>query len=92
MAGNDHHDNHGQSVAAWTGVGILMVAAVVMSWAVVISSTGLFIAGAVLALAAFKATVLITVLLVGVIAGKVLAMAGFGVQKPGRNQVDSGIS
>ena len=37
MAGNDHHDNHGQSVAAWTGVGILMVAAVVMSWAVVIS-------------------------------------------------------
>ncbi|HRC12065.1 MAG: hypothetical protein IPJ15_04055 [Actinomycetales bacterium] len=79
MAGNDHHDNHGQSVAAWTGVGILMVAAVVMSWAVVISSTGLFIAGAVLAL-------------VGVIAGKVLAMAGFGVQKPGRNQVDSGIS
>lgn len=79
MAGNDHHDNHGQSVTAWTGVGILMVAAVVMSWAVVISSTGLFIAGAVLAL-------------VGVIAGKVLAMAGFGVQKPGRNQVDSGIS
>ena len=79
MAVNDHHDNHGQSVAAWTGVGILMVAAVVMSWAVVISSTGLFIAGAVLAL-------------VGVIAGKVLAMAGFGVQKPGRNQVDSGIS
>lgn len=79
MAGNDHHDNHGQSVAAWTGVGILMVAAVVMSWAVVISSTGLFIAGAVLAL-------------VGVIAGKVLAMAGFGVQKPGRNQVDSGVS
>ena len=79
MAGNDHHDNHGQSVAAWTGVGILMVAAVVMSWAVGISSTGLVIAGAVLAL-------------VGVIAGKVLAMAGFGVQKPGRNQVDSGIS
>ena len=79
MAGNDHHDNHGQSVAAWTGVGILRVAAVVMSWAGVSSSTGRFIAGAVLAL-------------VGVIAGKVLAMAGFGVQKPGRNQVDSGIS
>ena len=79
MAGNDHHDNHGQSVAAWTGVGLLMVAAVVMSWAVVIPPTGLFIAGAVLAV-------------VGVLAGKVLAMAGFGVQKPGRNQVDSGIS
>ena len=72
MAGNDHHDNHGQSVAAWTGVAILTVAAAIMCWAVVVASTGLFIAGAV--------------------TGKVLAMAGFGVQKPGRNQVDSGVS
>ena len=77
MAGNDHHDNHGQSVAAWTGVAILTVAAAIMCWAVVVASTGLFIAGAVLAV-------------IGVVTGKVLAMAGFGVQKPGRNQVDSG--
>jgi hypothetical protein len=83
-----HHDNHGNSVAAWTGVSILMIAATVMSAAVVWPSTGLFIAGAVLAV-------------VGIIAGKVLAMAGFGVRKvtegspepePGRNQIDSGIS
>ena len=79
MAGNDHHDNHGQSVAAWTGVAILTVAAAIMCWAVVVASTGLFIAGAVLAV-------------IGVVTGKVLAMAGFGVQKPGRNQVDSGVS
>lgn len=88
MAEADHHDNHGQSVAAWTAVGILMVASVVMSWAVVISSSPLFVGGAVLAL-------------VGIIVGKVLAMAGFGVKKavdsspearPGRSQVDSGIS
>ena len=44
MAGNDHHDNHGQSVAAWTGVAILTVAAAIMCWAVVVASTGLFIA------------------------------------------------
>jgi Gpi18-like mannosyltransferase len=73
-----HHDPHGQSVASWTSVIVLMVAAAVMSMAVVWGNTGIFIAGAVLAL-------------VGVIAGKVLAMAGFGLQKPGRGQADSGI-
>ncbi len=75
----EHHDNHGQSVAAWTGVAILMVSACVMSWAVVVTSSGLFIAGAVLAV-------------IGIVAGKVLAMAGYGVHKPGRSQADSGVS
>lgn len=84
----DHDDNHGKSVAAWTGVTILMVAAVVMSAAVVWPSWGLFIAGVVLAV-------------IGIVAGKVLAMAGFGARKasedtpepePGQSQVDSGIS
>ncbi|MGV1009998.1 MAG: HGxxPAAW family protein [Dermatophilaceae bacterium] len=83
-----YHESHGHSVAAWTAVSILMVASCVMAAAVVWPNTGLFIAGAVLAL-------------VGVIAGKVLAMAGFGVRKstdgshesaPGRSQVDSGIN
>jgi hypothetical protein len=82
-----HDESHGHSVAAWTGVTTLMVAAVVMSAAVVWPSRGLFIAGVVLAV-------------VGVVAGKVLAMAGFGARKstegsperePGQSQVDSGI-
>ncbi len=84
----EHQDNHGHSTAAWTGVGILLVAAVVMAVAVVIANRGLFVAGVVLAV-------------VGVITGKVLAMAGFGVAKstegskepePGRTAADSGIS
>lgn len=75
----EHHDNHGQSVAAWTGVAILMVSACVMAWAVVVTSSCLFIAGAVLAV-------------IGIVAGKVLAMAGYGVPKPGRSQADSGVS
>lgn len=88
------HRGHGSSVAAWTGVGILLVAALVMSIAVVIASPPLFVVGAVLAV-------------VGVAAGKVLAMAGFGskagtraaaegeqgppLPEPGRTQADSGI-
>ena len=83
-----YHESHGHSVAAWTSVSILMLASVVMAAAVVWPSMGLFIAGGVLAV-------------IGVIAGKVLAMAGFGVRKategspepePGRSGVDSGIS
>ncbi|MEI2731312.1 MAG: HGxxPAAW family protein [Dermatophilaceae bacterium] len=64
------HDNHGHSVAAWTAVGILTVAAAIMCAAVVWPSTGLFVAGAALAV-------------VGVVAGKVLSMAGFGAGKSG---------
>jgi len=82
------HDNHGHSVAAWTAVTILMVASLVMAASIVWPSVGLFIAGVVLAL-------------IGIIAGKVLAMAGFGVRKvpesspepaPGTSEIDSGIS
>lgn len=60
---------HGHSVAAWTAVTILLVAAAIMSLAVVLASVWMFVAGGVL-------------VVVGVIAGKVLAMAGFGQNKP----------
>lgn len=60
---------HGHSVAAWTAVTILLVASAIMSLAVVLASVWMFAAGGVL-------------VLVGVIAGKVLAMAGFGQHKP----------
>ena len=63
------HDNHGQSPAAWTAVGIIMVGALVMAIAVVIGSVWLFVVGAVIAV-------------LGGISGKVLSAMGFG--KSGR--------
>jgi hypothetical protein len=63
------HDNHGQSVAAWTAVGIVMFGALVMAIAVVIASKWLFVVGAVIAV-------------LGGISGKMLAAMGFG--KSGR--------
>ena len=65
------HDNHGQSVAAWTAVGVVFVGAVIMAIAVVIGSVWLFVVGAVIAVA-------------GGISGKVLSAMGFGVSgRPG---------
>ncbi len=61
----DEHDNHGHSTAAWTAVTILIVASLVMSLAVVFPSTLWFVVGVVIAV-------------LGVVAGKVLAMAGYG--------------
>ena len=60
------HVGHGNSVAAWTAVVIILVAGLAMAIAVVIGTTWLFVVGAVL-----------TVL--GVITGKVLSTMGFGV-------------
>lgn len=61
----EEHVDHGHSVAAWTAVTICIVAAAVMSVAVVFPNVWLFVGGAVLAV-------------VGAIAGKVLSMAGYG--------------
>jgi hypothetical protein len=61
----EDHIDHGHSVAAWTAVGICIVAAAVMSVAVVFPNLWLFVGGAVLAI-------------VGAITGKVLSMAGYG--------------
>lgn len=65
MAEHDD-DNHGNSTAAWVMVGILLLAAAVMSVAVAFPNVPLFIGGVVLAI-------------VGLVAGKVLALAGYGV-------------
>lgn len=63
----EHHDDgHGNSVAAWTMVGILLVASAVMSLAVALASVAMFVGGVVLAI-------------IGLVAGKVLALAGYGV-------------
>ena len=62
---SEHDDNHGHSVAAWSAVIILIVAAAIMSFAVLFPNGWVFAGGAVL-------------VLVGVVAGKVMAMAGYG--------------
>jgi hypothetical protein len=63
----EHQD--GQSVAAWTAVAILLLAALLIAAAVVVKSWPL-------------ATVGIVLVVVGAAAGKILAMAGFGVSRP----------
>jgi hypothetical protein len=63
----EHPD--GQSTAAWTAVTILLVASFLMCLAVVVKSWPMAIVGIVL-------------VVLGVAAGKILAMAGFGQTKP----------
>jgi peptidoglycan/LPS O-acetylase OafA/YrhL len=72
----EEHDNHGHSVAAWTAVTICMIAAAVMSLAVVFPNVWLFVGGAALAV-------------VGAVAGKVLSMAGYGAAGRDRESAPS---
>ena len=60
------HEAHGQSVASWTAVGIIVFGVLVMAIAVVITTVWLFVVGAV-------------IVVLGAVAGKVLSAMGFGV-------------
>ena len=60
------HPGHGNSPAAWTAVGIIMVGSLVMAIGVVAAQVWLFVVGC-------------GVIVLGAIAGKVLALMGFGV-------------
>ena len=62
---HEEHGSHGHSTAAWAGVVIILVGSVIMALAVVFAWVAWFVVGAV-------------VVVVGVIAGKVLSMAGSG--------------
>ena len=62
-------DRHGRSAAAWTAVAILLVASFLICLAVVVTSWPVAIVGLVL-------------LVVGVAAGKLMAMAGLGRSRP----------
>lgn len=73
---SEHDDNHGHSVAAWTAVIILIVAAAIMSIAVLFPNVWLFVGGVVLAI-------------VGIVAGKVLSMAGYGSAQRDRDEAPS---
>ena len=66
----EHRD--GQSTAAWTAVAIVLLATLLIAVAVVIPSWPMAIVGIVL-------------VVVGVAAGKILAMAGLGQTKPERS-------
>jgi hypothetical protein len=70
------HEDHGHSVAAWTTVGILIVAAAIMAAAVAWANLWLFIGGAALAV-------------VGVVVGKLLSMAGYGAAQRDRDEAPS---
>lgn len=60
------HDHHGQSLAAWVSVGILLVASALIALSFPLSSRPLLIVGVVL-------------VVVGLVVGKVLASTGYGV-------------
>lgn len=61
------HESHGHSVAAWTAVGVICLGSLIMSLAVVFPSVVWFVVGAIVVIA-------------GAVAGKVLAMAGYGAK------------
>ena len=72
-SGEQHHDpadKEGNSVAAWTAVSIIMLGGLVSAIAFPLNSTWVFWAG-------------IVVIALGLLAGKVLAMMGFGVDGAG---------
>jgi len=62
---------HGHSLAAWTGVGVILLGSAVVSVAAVIPSMVVAIIGIVLCV-------------LGLVAGRVLSMAGYGQRKPDR--------
>ena len=70
------HEDHGHSVAAWTTVTIVIVASAIMAAAVLWANVWLFVGGAVLAV-------------VGIVAGKVLSMAGYGAAERDRDEAPS---
>jgi multisubunit Na+/H+ antiporter MnhG subunit len=67
MAEHEIHEDHGHSVAAWTGVGIILVGSALASLGVAVSSHVLFWVG-------------IAICIIGAVAGKVLSLAGYGAK------------
>jgi hypothetical protein len=67
MAEQEIHEDHGHSVAAWTAVVIILVGSAVAALGVAIASTLWFVVGLVICV-------------LGVVAGKVLSLAGYGAK------------
>ncbi len=72
---HEHQQGHGNSTAAWTSVIVIMIGSLIMSAAVLMSSVSLFVVGAV-------------VVVLGAVAGKVLAAMGYGAQAAARPDPD----
>jgi hypothetical protein len=72
----EHHDNHGQTPAAWTAVIIMMIAVTVGGVAIMINNWPLFWIGGV------------GLVVVGGIVGKVMGLMGYGAEK-GHVSVDA---
>jgi hypothetical protein len=68
-SGGEHEESHGHSLAAWTLVAGVLVGTFVVCLAAVIEVTWLAVAG-------------IVICVVGLVAGRLLQMAGFGVHPP----------
>jgi multisubunit Na+/H+ antiporter MnhG subunit len=84
MSEHEIDEDHGHSIAAWTGVLVILVGSALASLAVAISNVPLFVVG-------------IVICILGVIAGKLLSMAGYGtktvnaVDTPDSNRPEVGI-
>ncbi|WP_426566928.1 HGxxPAAW family protein [Angustibacter sp. McL0619] len=68
------HDSHGNTVAAWSCVGLLMVGSFIMCLAVVLASVPVFVVGGVVAV-------------IGLVVGKLLSLAGYGAPRPAESRV-----
>ncbi len=75
---SSRHSNHGNTVAAWSAVGTLIFASLVMCIAVAIASVTVFLVGVAIAIG-------------GLVLGKVLALAGYGMPRPDKDEVTRGV-
>lgn len=75
---SSRHPSHGNTIAAWAAVGTLILASLVMSIAVAIASVTIFVVGIAIAIA-------------GLVLGKVLAMAGYGMPRPAKDETTRGV-
>jgi MFS superfamily sulfate permease-like transporter len=68
-AADGHDESHGHSLASWTLVGLVLVGSFLLCLAIVITNVPMAVIGGV-------------IIVLGLIVGRVLQMAGFGVHPP----------
>jgi hypothetical protein len=68
-AADAHDESHGHSLASWTLVALILVGSFLISLGIVITNVPIAVIGAVICV-------------LGLIAGRLLQMAGFGVHPP----------